>query len=61
MKRVRFIREKKTKNIYFNLGDKEISKCLLELRVDGLIFDHAAELKDEHSATENVFICKNFL
>ncbi|CAF1377469.1 unnamed protein product [Rotaria sordida] len=37
-------------------SDKEVSKCLLELRVDGLIFDHIAELKDEHSTTENSFM-----
>jgi len=37
-------------------SDKEISKCLLDLRVDGLIFDHVAELKDEHPTTENLFI-----
>jgi hypothetical protein len=37
-------------------SDKEVSKCLLELRVDGLIFDHVAELKEEHSSTENLFM-----
>ncbi|CAF3880905.1 unnamed protein product [Rotaria sp. Silwood1] len=37
-------------------SDKEVSKCLLELRIDSLIFDHVAELKDEHSTTENLFI-----
>ncbi len=42
----------------FYQGDKEVSKCLLELRVDGLIFDHVAELKEEHSTTENLFVCK---
>ncbi|CAF1210355.1 unnamed protein product [Adineta steineri] len=37
-------------------SDKEVSKSLLDLRVDGLIFDHVAELKEEHSTTENLFI-----
>ncbi|CAM4750063.1 unnamed protein product [Rotaria magnacalcarata] len=37
-------------------SDKDVSKCLLELRVDGLIFDHAAEVKEEHSTIENLFI-----
>ncbi len=49
-------RKKEFKDFYS--GDKEVSKCLLELRVDGLIFDHVAELKEEHSTTENLFICK---
>jgi glycerophosphoryl diester phosphodiesterase len=39
-------------------GDKDVSKCLIDLKVDGLIFDHVAELRDEHSATENLFIGK---
>ncbi|CAF3334969.1 unnamed protein product [Rotaria sp. Silwood1] len=37
-------------------SDKDVSKCLLELRVDGLIFDHVTEFKEEHSTTENLFI-----
>ncbi|CAF0779734.1 unnamed protein product [Adineta ricciae] len=37
-------------------SDKEVSRCLLDLRVDGLIFDHVAELKDEYSKAENLFI-----
>ncbi|CAF3613501.1 unnamed protein product [Rotaria sordida] len=37
-------------------SEKDVSKCLLELRVDGLIFDHVAEFKEEHSTTENLFI-----
>ncbi|UJR26189.1 hypothetical protein I4U23_007532 [Adineta vaga] len=37
-------------------SDKEISKCLLDLRVDGLIFDHVTDLKEEYSTTENLFI-----
>ena len=31
---------------------------MLDLRVDGLIFDHVADVKEEYSATENLFICK---
>ena len=30
----------------------------MDLRVDGLIFDHAADAKDENSTSENLFICK---
>jgi len=37
-------------------SDKEISKCLLDLRVDGLIFDHVTEWKEELSTSENLFI-----
>lgn len=36
--------------------DKDVSKCLIDLKVDGIIFDHVAEPRDEHSATENLFI-----
>jgi hypothetical protein len=43
------------------LGDKDVSKCLIDLKVDGLIFDHVAELKEMHSTTENLFIGKRFL
>jgi hypothetical protein len=43
------------------LGDKDVSKCLIDLKVDGLIFDHVAELRDEHSTTENLFIGNRFL
>ena len=39
------------------LGDKEVSKCLLDLRVDGLIFDHVTEPREETSTSENLFIC----
>ncbi|CAF3787802.1 unnamed protein product [Rotaria sp. Silwood1] len=39
-------------------NNKDVSKCLIDLKVDGLIFDHIAELKDEHSTTENVFIAE---
>jgi hypothetical protein len=42
------------------LGDKDVSKCLIDLKVDGLIFDHFTELRDEHSITENLFIGKSF-
>jgi hypothetical protein len=38
------------------LDDKDVSKCLIDFKVDGLIFDHVAEPRDEHSATENLFI-----
>jgi hypothetical protein len=40
------------------LGDKDVSKFLIDLKVDGLIFDHVAEFREEHSATENLFIGK---
>jgi hypothetical protein len=43
------------------LGDKDVSKRLIDLKVDGLIFDHVAELRDEHSTTENLFIGNRFL
>ncbi|CAF2009270.1 unnamed protein product [Rotaria magnacalcarata] len=39
-------------------NDKDVSKCLIDLKVDGLIFDHAAELRDEQSTTENLFIAE---
>lgn len=32
-----------------------MSKCLLDLRVDGLIFDHISEAKEESSTKENLF------
>ncbi|CAF3021205.1 unnamed protein product [Rotaria sp. Silwood2] len=38
--------------------NKDVSKCLIDLKIDGLIFDHVAELKDEHSTTENLFIAE---
>jgi hypothetical protein len=40
------------------LGDKDVSKCLIDLKVDGLIFDHVAELKEVDVTTENLFIGK---
>ena len=61
MKQVRFRWPNENKNdsfVLLVLGDKEVSRCLLDLRVDGLIFDHVAELKDEYSKAENLFICK---
>lgn len=38
--------------------DKDVSKCLIDLKVDGIIFDHVAEQRDEYSTTENLFIGK---
>ncbi len=43
------------------LGDKDVSKRLIDLKVDGLIFDHVAELKEEHSTTENLFVGKDYI
>lgn len=37
-------------------SDKDVSKCLIDLKVDGLIFDHVSEVKDENSIIENVFV-----
>jgi hypothetical protein len=34
---------------------------LIDLKVDGLIFDHVAELKEEHSTTENLFVGKDYI
>lgn len=39
-------------------GDKDIFKCLVDLKVDGLIFDHVGEFRDGVSTTENLFIGK---
>ncbi|UJR22800.1 hypothetical protein I4U23_025831 [Adineta vaga] len=39
-------------------SNKDVSKSLIDLKVDGLIFDHVAELKEEHSTTENVFVAE---
>ena len=39
-----------------------MSKCLVDLKVDGLIFDHVGELRDGGvSTTENLFIGKQHL
>ena len=56
MKRVRSLLIRRRKFIGIFLGDKDVSKCLIDLKVDGLIFDHASEFREEHSATENLFI-----
>ncbi|CAF1313932.1 unnamed protein product [Rotaria sordida] len=58
-----FVKHVKTNGkLLFIWGDeasnKDVSKCLIDLKVDGLIFDHVAELKDEHSTTENLFIAE---
>ncbi|CAF3607865.1 unnamed protein product [Adineta steineri] len=39
-------------------SDKDVSKSLIDLKVDGLIFDHVAEFKEEHSTTENLFVAE---
>ncbi len=55
-----FLMRRKKINLSKFLGDKDVSKSLIDLKVDGLIFDHVAELKEEHSTTENLFIGKKF-
>lgn len=48
-----------TRTDHCQLDEKDVSKRLLELRVDGLIFDHVAESsKEEYSTGENLFISK---
>ena len=36
--------------------DKDVSKGLIDLKVDGLIFDHVAQPREDYSASENLFI-----
>lgn len=38
------------------LDDKDVSKCFIDLKVDGLIFDHVIRPKEDCSSSENLFI-----
>ncbi|CAF0888051.1 unnamed protein product [Didymodactylos carnosus] len=55
-------RVKENGKLLFVWGDeassKEVIRTLVELRVDGLIYDRISELQDEPATTENVFIAE---
>ena len=52
------INERNNIRLFEFVDEKEISKCLIDLKVDGLIFDHAETPRDEYSTTENLFVGK---
>lgn len=51
-------RENNVPKYFLHLDDKDVSKCFIDLKVDGLIFDHVSQPRDENSSSENLFIGK---